>query len=345
MKNKSTGRLVLECLVLFGFLIWICCATAGYQKRRHAQEPQMPDFVFTYAENQAEGYPTTQGALKFAELVEERTDGRIKILVKYGAELGDESSIIEQMRFGGVDFARVSLSPLAGVAPQLNVLQLPFLYKDSEHMIRVLDSPIGDTLMKSLNGTGLVALSWYDAGARSFYTTQKPIEKLEDMRGMRIRVQESELMEAMIEALGGYAVPMPFEEVYSALQTGKIDGAENNWPSYESERHYEVAQYYTVDEHARIPEVQLVSQVTWDKLTQEDQLIIRECARTSAIYERSLWHWRTDESMERVKNEDCVITYMPDTEKERFQQTLRPVYEKFCSEYMDIIEEIEARAK
>lgn len=302
----------------------------------------IPEFVLTYAENQAEDYPTTQGAYKFADLVNERTEGKIEIQVNAGGVLGDEKTVIEQMQFGGVDFARVSLSPLAEFVPKLNVLQMPYLYTGREHMWEVLEGPIGDDFMNSFGGSNLVALSWYDAGARSFYNREKPIEKLEDMKGVKIRVQESELMMDTIEALGAKPVPVAFGDVYSGLQTGEFDGAENNWPSYESTRHYEVAKYFTLDEHTRVPELQLAAESTWSKLPEEYRKIIRQCAMESAEYERKLWIEREKTSEERVRKAGCVVTELPDEEKARFRKAAEPMYEKYCSDYVDIIKAIMA---
>lgn len=304
-------------------------------------ERVVPEFVLTYAENQAEDYPTTQGAYKFAELVRERTGGRIEVQVNAGGLLGDEKTVIEQLQFGGVDFARVSLSPLAEFVPKLNVLQLPYLYHNRDHMWKVLEGPIGDDFINSFGGSDLVALSWYDAGARSFYSSKEPIVSLEDMKGRNIRVQESELMMDTIEALGATPVPMAFGDVYSALQTGEIDGAENNWPSYESTRHYEVAGYFTMDEHTRVPELQLIAQSTWSKLSPRYQSIIRECAQESAIYERQLWEEREKTSEEKVRKAGCLVTQLPPREKAKFQEAVAPMYEKYCSEYVDIIEAIQ----
>lgn len=322
----------------------VLCAAAlaactGKADKGKAQA-NVPEFVLTYAENQAEDYPTTQGAYKFAELVYEKTGGRIEVQVNAGGVLGDEKTVIEQLQFGGVDFARVSLSPLAEFVPKLNVLQMPYLYTGREHMWKVLEGSIGDDFMNSFGGSNLVALSWYDAGARSFYSTGRPIETLDDMKGLNIRVQESELMMDTIEALGATPVPTAFGEVYSALQTGRIDGAENNWPSYESTRHYEVAKYFTLDEHTRVPELQLAAQPTWDKLTPEYRDIIKECALESAKYERQLWAAREKVSENLVRKAGCVVTELSPEEKARFQEAAAPMYEKYCSDYVDIIEAI-----
>ncbi|MBS6952497.1 MAG: TRAP transporter substrate-binding protein [Enterocloster asparagiformis] len=335
MKKKTAFFLICGAVLL--------TACGSFQKEK--SEAVVPEFVLTYAENQAEDYPTTQGAYKFAELVSQRTGGKIEVQVNPGGILGDERSVIEQLQFGGVDFARVSLSPLAEFVPKLNVLQMPYLYTGPEHMWRVLEGKIGDGFMDSFGGSNLIPLSWYDAGARNFYNSVRPIEKLEDIRGMNIRVQESELMVDTIEALGANPVPMAYGDVYSGLQTGKIDGAENNWPSYESTRHYEVAGYYTIDEHTRVPELQLVAQATWDKLSPEYQNIIRECAQESAKYERKLWQDREKVSEQKVREAGCVITELSAGEKARFQEAVSPMYELYCADYVDIIDQIVAAGK
>lgn len=317
---------------------------SGCQSVQH-KKAVVPEFVLTYAENQAEDYPTTQGAYRFAELVRERTDGRIEIQVNANGALGDEKAIIEQMQFGGVDFARVSLSPLSEFVPKLNVLQMPYLYTGSEHMWKVLEGPIGDDFINSFENSQLVALSWYDAGARNFYNSKHPVEKLEDMKGLNIRVQESELMLQMVKALGASSTQMAYGEVYSALQTGAIDGAENNWPSYESTGHYEVSKYLTIDEHTRVPELQLCAQATWEKMSPEDQVILRECAQDSAVYERGLWKQREKVSERKVRAAGVEIVELSQEEKLRFQKAVSPMYQTFCADYMDIVDAIIAEGK
>ncbi|NLZ80983.1 MAG: TRAP transporter substrate-binding protein [Clostridiales bacterium] len=299
-------------------------------------------YVFRYAENQPQDYPTTKGAYKFAEIVEEKTDGRIKVEVYYGAQLGDEKSVLEQMQFGAIDFARVSLSPLSEFAPALNVLQMPYLYDNGEHMWKVLDGEIGDEFLKTVEAASLYALSWYDAGARSFYNTEKEIHTLEDMKGLNIRVQESALMMGIVSALGANPTPMTYSEVYSGLQTGVIQGAENNWPSYESTSHYEVAKYFVLDEHTRVPELQVISKMTMDKLSKDDQKIIREAAIESALYERELWAEREKASEEKVRAGGAIITEISAEEKVKFQEAVQPLYEEFVSEYLETVDKIRA---
>lgn len=325
--------------VFGGILLTISIGACQILGSRDPDAP-VPEFVFTYAENQPEDYPTTQGAYRFAQLVYERTEGRIEIQVNAGGALGEEQSTITQMQFGGIDFARVSLSSLAAFNPKLDVLQMPYLYTGANHMWKVLEGPVGDDFLASMDGFHLVALSWYDAGARNFYSAGKPIDSLEDMEGMRVRVQESELMKSMVEALGAVAVPMAYDEVYSALERGDIDAAENNWPSYDSMDHYEVAPYYTIDEHTRVPEMQIMSESAWNKLSPEYQQIIKECAEESAIYEREVWEKQIHESEKRVRRAGCQVTELSPEEKARFREAMLPVYGEYCSEYMDIIENI-----
>ena len=185
-----------------------------------------PEYVFSYAENQPEDYPTTLGAKYFAELVEERTNGRIRILVQPVGVLGSENKVIKQMQYGGIDFTRVSLAQLAEYIPSLNVLQMPYLYTDSDHMWRVLDGEIGDAFLESVSADDVIGLSWYDAGARNFYNSVKPVTCLEDLKGMRIRVQESDLAVDMVEALGATAIPIAYGDVYASLERQVVDGAE-----------------------------------------------------------------------------------------------------------------------
>lgn len=314
------------------------CGCAG---RPAASESTVPEYVFTYADNQSSSYPTIMGAYRFAELVKERTGGRIEIEVEANAVLGDEEEIVEQLAFGGVDFTRASLSTLSNLIPMLNVLQMPFLYRNSKHKWEVLDSEIGDTFLDAFDGSGMVALSWYDAGSRNFYTTERPITCLEDMQGMTIRVIDSSLMVDMVKALGAVPATPPFKDVYSALQTGSIDGAENNWPSYESMKHYEIASYYTIDEHTQVPEVQLCSQDTWNRLNSEDQAVIRECARESALYEREVWAQREKESRKKVEQAGVRVNTLSPEELLRFREAVEPLYEKYCGDYVEIIEEIQ----
>ena len=297
--------------------------------------------VLKYADNQPYDYPTTEAARYFADLVKEKTDGRIQIEVYHGGQLGDEKAVIEQLQFGAVDFARVSLSPLAEFEKSLNVLQLPYLYSSYEQMWKVLDGQIGKDFLASVQPQGLIGLSWYDGGARNFYNSKRVVDELSDLKGLKIRVQENNLMMDMVAALGAKATPMPYGEVYSGLQTGVIDGAENNWPSYESTSHYEVAPYYTLDAHTRVPEMQMCSEITWNKFSAEDQAIIAECAQLSALKERELWAAREAASEAKVREGGAQISELKPGEMEKFQAAMDPLYVKYGAGYENIIKAIQ----
>ena len=320
----------------------VALVVAGrYLKPREVE----PEFVFFYAENQTEDYPTTLAAKYFAQLVEERTNGRIRILVRAEGQLGAEQEVIRQLQYGGIDFARVSLSQLSEFVPEMNVLQMPYLYENSEHMWRVLDGEIGNEFLNIVSSSDLMGLSWYDAGARNFYNSVRPITCLEDIQGLRIRVQESEVMADIVEALGAIALPIGYAQVYSSLERGLCDGAENNWPSYEAMGHYEVAGYYTIDEHNRVPEIQLCSIHTWKQLSLKDQQILKECAEKSALYQRELWTEREEESRQIALANGVQEIELAPEEKQRFRQEMMEVYEKYCSDYMDVINQIMEQGK
>ena len=303
-------------------------------------EPVTPEFVLTYADNQPAGYPTTQGAERFAQLVQERTGGRVVIQVHSDAEYGTEQEIWEQLAMGGVDFARLSLAIAADDLPKLNVLQLPYLYRDAAHMWRVLDGALGEDFLQEFTRRELVGLSWYDAGARSFYAKQ-PIRSLNDLAGTTVRVQDSQIVLHMMKLLGSQPVTFAYSDVYSAFQTGKIDAAENNWPAYYRMDHYKVAPYYTVDEHSRVPEVQLASGRTWAQLPEEYQSILRQCARESAQYERQLWTEEEARARQSVLAAGCREITLSEEELEAFRTLVQPLYARYCGEELELVEAIQ----
>lgn len=315
----------------------LLCGCAGAEEKRDT-----PLLILRYGENQPEDYPTTKAAEYFARLVEERTRGRICIRLYCNGELGDENQVFEQVQFGGIDMTRVSLGTLAEYYPDIEVLQLPFLYDDAEHMWRVLDGPIGTKFLTSTRRAEVIGLSWFDAGARSFYT-RRQIDGLDDLRGLTIRVQESTLMSRMVELFGAKPVQIPYNDVYSALQTAKIDGAENNWPSYAATGHFQAAAYYLQDEHSRLPEMQIMSTVALDKIAEIDEdyvTIIRQCAKECALYERELW-LREEEAAEKlVRDYGCVVTTLSGEQLEEFRRAVQPMYEEYSEEEQALIQQI-----
>ena len=324
--------------VCLALLFCLCLSGCGGP----AEEENVPLLILRYGENQPEDYPTTKAAEYFAQLVEERTHGRICIRLYCNGELGDENQVFEQVQFGGIDMTRVSMGTLAEYYSEVEVLQLPFLYDDAEHMWRVLDGPIGGKFLTSTRQAGVIGLSWFDAGARSFYTRQQ-IDGLEDLQGLTIRVQESAFMSRMEELLGAKPVQIPYNDVYSAMQTAKIDGAENNWPSYAFTGHFQAAPYFLLDEHSRLPEMQIMSTVALDKIAEIDKdyvTIVRECARECAIYERELWLQEEADSEKLVRDYGCVVTTLTDAQLEEFRQAVQPMYEEYPEEKQTLIQEI-----
>lgn len=319
--------------ILLLLLVALCGCAAG------EAEP-VPEFVLTYAENQPAGYPTVLGAQYFADLVRERTGGKVIIQIKHSGEFGSEAEVLAQMAFGGIDFARVSLAELSDEIPKLNVLQLPFLYEDANHMWRILDGQIGQEFLEVFSEAGLVGLSWYDAGARCFYTDELPIRSAADLVGLRVRVQGSQMVADMVTLLGAEPMPLDYDDVYYAFELGKIDAAENNWPAYEALSHWQVARYFTADEHSRVPEIQLASERLWQELPEEYRQIILECARESALYQRELWRLQVEKSRMKVLDSGCQEIQLTYAAKEEFRRLLQPLYEQYCADYMDLVEQI-----
>ncbi|WMT57634.1 TRAP transporter substrate-binding protein [Truepera radiovictrix] len=292
------------------------------------------------ADNQPENYPTVVGLRAMADYLAENSDGRIQMEVFAGGQLGDERSTIEQAQLGVIDIVRTSTSPVGEFYTPMGVFSLPYLFRDEAHFVSVLEGDVGQELLEGLSEAGLVGLAYYDSGSRNFYTTQTPIRSVADLQGLRIRTQESQVVLDMMEALGADPVPLPFAEVYSALQTGVIDGAENNFPSYgpEGVRHFEVAPYYTLDAHARVPEVVMISSSTWAGLSPEDQALVREAAQASVPVQFEAWAELVERSRRAVEEAGSEIIEVDIAE---FQAAVAPVLEQYSAVYGDLIRRIQ----
>lgn len=304
------------------------------------------------SEVHAEGYPTTLADREFARLVEERTEGRIKIEVYSGGTLyGEETGAIEALQLGDIAFSRVSASPVSSYVPAMNAIQMPYLYKNADHMWAVLDGEIGQNMLAQIeaSGSGLVGLCWYDAGARSYYTT-RPVASVADMKGLKIRMQNNAMMVDMTNVLGGTGVTgIGPNEVYSAIKQGTIDGAENNWPTYQNMGDYEAAPYYVLDEHTRVPEVLLASAAVLSELDPADVEIIRAAAKDTQEYEKQKWAEKEKAAEEIVRAAGCTITELSAEAYAEFQQAMtapsdalggQSLYEKYGSAYKDVIDAI-----
>lgn len=274
----------------------------------------------------AADYPNGRGMDRFTELVAQRTANRIRMRTFHSAQLGQQDEAIQQMRLGTIDFANFNLSPFNNLAPSTQVVTLPFLFRDVAHMQRAIDGPAGEEIARELEAIGIIALAWYDAGARSIYTV-RPVRTPADLRGMKIRVQTSDLWIDLMRALGANPTPLPFGEVFTSLQSGVIDGAENNWPSYESTRHFEVARFYSTTEHSNVPEVLAVSRQRWQRLNEQERGILRTAAQESATFQRQLWAERELVSRRRV--EQAGVTVIEIADRRPWAELMAPVYQKY----------------
>ncbi|SMC86877.1 TRAP transporter substrate-binding protein [Sporomusa malonica] len=299
-------------------------------------------YTFRLAETHPADYPTTLGDKKFAELVNERTKGRIKIEVFPSSQLGEEKAVIEQVQLGAIEFTRVSSSPLAEFNKAFGVFSLPYIFDNDAHMWKFLSGEAGNKMLDGLEKSKMKGLAYYSSGSRSFYT-KKPVTKVEDLKGLKIRVQQNKINMDLISSLGASATPMPYGEVFSGLQTGVIDGAENNSPSYLTANHYQAVKNYILDGHQRVPEVLLISKVTWDKLSEEDRKIIKQAAIDSVTTQRELWGKFEKESMDKLKANGVVVTEVTDVKP--WQAAVKPVIDKHGENYKEELAAIEQARK
>lgn len=302
------------------------------------------EIKLTVAEVHPEDYPTTQGLFKFAELVKEKSGGEIVVDVKFGGVLGKgEAEVVEQVQFGALDMARISISPVTEFVPALEAFGLPYIWKSQESMWTVLKGEIGARLLKEVEGFDFYGLCYYESGARSFYNSQKEITSVADLKGMKVRVQSSQLMIDLVNTLGANATPMAFGEVYDGLSKGVLDGAENNWPSYESTGHYEVAKYYTLDMHTRVPEILIGSKTAFDKkLTPEQIQLVMEAAKETQDYVIEKWNERVEASKKIIMDSGNTVTELSPEAFNGFVEAVQPLYEKYGAKHSAIIEEIRA---
>ena len=297
--------------------------------------------VLRSSDTHPDGYPTVEAVKYFGELIKERTDGRYSVEVYHSAQLGQEADTIEQVRSGVIDLNRVSMAPWNSLVPLTMIPSLPYLFTSPDHARKVMASEIGDEIAKGFEQHGVVVLAFYDGGARSFYNAKKPVNTVADLAGLKFRVIQSDVFVDMVAALGATATPMPYGEVYSSIETGVIDGAENNFPSYESAKHFEVAKNYSLDQHTIVPEVFVMSKASWDKLSDEDKTIFKQAGKESMEKQWELWDARVAESRKIVEEAGSQITT---PEKQPFIDAMKPVYDKYVNtpELKDLVARIQA---
>jgi tripartite ATP-independent transporter DctP family solute receptor len=281
---------------------------------------------FRAADTQSEDYPTVEALRYMGRLIAERSGDRHQIRVFHSRQLGEEKETIEQTRVGAIDLNRTNVALIGAFVPAMNVLAMPFLFRSIEHMQKVLDGPIGTAILDSFEPYGFVGLTFYDSGARSIYNSVRAIRSIADMKGLRLRVQQSELMSDMIKALGADPIELPYGQVRTGLATKLIDGAENNWPSYVTTDHYKYAGYYTLTEHTMSPEVLVMSQKAWDSLSAEDRKIFREAAIESSHFMRE--RWKALEERSRRQAESAGVTIITDFDRKPFEAAMDGIYAK-----------------
>src|SRR6187401_445504 len=288
------------------------------------------------------GYPTVEAVVQMGTKLDKATSGRITFQMFPAMQLGGEKEMIEQAQVGALQIARVSVGPMGPLVPELNVFNLPFMFRDDAHMEHVIDGPIGEELLKKLSDhptAGLIGLCWMNAGTRNVYNSKKPIKNIGDLKGLKIRMMGNPVFVDTMNSLGGNGVAMGFDQLINALQTGVVDGAENNYPTYESGQHYRYAKYYSKTGHLMIPEILVFSKKIWDELSKDDQALILKVAKEAQQEERKLWYDREKESIKKMAEAGAVMNEVAD--KKPFQAAVKPVWDKYGAQHTALIQRIQ----
>jgi tripartite ATP-independent transporter DctP family solute receptor len=274
--------------------------------------------------------------------VDEATKGRLSIQMFPSMQLGGEKEMIEQAQIGALQIARISVGPMGPIVPELNVFNLPFMFRDGAHMEKVIDGAIGAEMLKKLTDhptAGLIGLCWMNAGTRNVYNSKKPVKSIEDLKGLKIRMMGNPVFVDTMNALGGNGVAMGYDQLINALQTGVVDGAENNYPSYATGQHYRYAKYYSLTEHLMIPEILVFSKRTWGTLSKDDQALITKLSREAQLEQRQLWYDMEKKSIEDMKKAGAEI--IPIADKAPFKAAVKPVWDKYGGKFSALIQRIQ----
>lgn len=291
------------------------------------------------------GYPTVESVIRMGKKLEVATGGRLTVQMFPSMQLGGEKEAIEQAQVGALQIARISVGAVGPVVDDVNVFNMPFVFRDAKHMEAVLDGEIGNELLAKITAnekTGLVALGWMNAGSRNIYNSKHPIKVLADLKGLKIRMIGNPLFIDTMNALGGNGIAMGFDQVYSAMQTGVVDGAENNLPSFVAQNHYQVAKYFSMTEHLIIPELLVFSKVSWDKLSKDDQTLVRKFGREAQAEQRVLWYEAEKAALDKMKEVGTEIVTSID--KQPFRDAVKPVWDKYGAKYAEMTKRIAAVA-
>lgn len=288
------------------------------------------------------GYPTVEAVVRMGKKLETATNGRLSIQMFPSMQLGGEKEMIEQAQVGALQIARISVGPMGPIVPEMNVFNMPFVFRDAQHAEKVTDGPIGEDLLKKLSDhptAGLIGLAWMSSGTRNVYNSKKPIKTVEDLKGLKIRMMGNPVFVDTMNSLGGNGVAMGFDQLINALQTGVVDGAENNEPSYESGQHYRYAKYYSRTGHLIIPEILVFSKKSWETLSKDDQALIMKLSKEAQAEARTLWYEREKASIEAMKKAGVEINDVAD--KKAFQAAVKPVWDKYGAAHTALIQRIQ----
>lgn len=310
----------------FFLLIIMCVSVISCEKSRDTK-------VLYLAHTLPQTHPVHKGILEFQRLLESKSNGKLKVKIFPDGQLGSERESLELLQIGSVAATKVSASILSNFVPEYNVLGIPYLFKDREHQFSVLEGPIGKSILEKGSKFWLRGLCYYDAGSRSFYTSTKAIRTPEDLKGLKIRVQNNQMAINMVNSMGGAATPLAYGELYAAIQQGVVDGAENNPPSFVSSNHYEISKYYTLDEHSSVPDVLLIGTKYWNKLSKEERVWVQEAADESAQAQKEYWRESVNESMKLIKDRGVEVII---PEKSLFAEESKNVVTKFIKEFPEM---------
>ena len=324
--------------IVFLVLVVTLVVTGAFAGGGAASSGAAAKVNFKLAENQPKDNPITQSMFRFAEAVKQKTNGSVNIEVYPDAQLGNESETIDQVQAGTLDFARVNTSALASTIGEVAIYTLPYIFVGFDHKYKLLDGDVGKATLAAFDKYNMLGLEFFESGSRNFYTTKVPIRKLADIKGLKIRVQPSEVAIKMVGLLGAVATPMAYGEVFQGLQTGVIDGAENDFVSYYTSGHYEVAKYFSLDGHMAPPAVLLFSKASFNKLNASQQQAVREAAREAAVWQRKAMNDFQNESRKAVEAAGCTIF---DVNAVEFQQAVTSIYDMY-PQFKSQIEKIKA---
>ncbi|MGO1058562.1 TRAP transporter substrate-binding protein DctP [Planococcus sp. FY231025] len=349
--NKNL-KIILTLFVMMMILVLAACggsnettstSAGGDSENKAGAAEAQEKVVLKFGELNPDTHIVTKSIYEFGRLIDEKTDGRITVEVFPSGQLGDQQTMIQSLQMGALDLYRTNPSYLSDLGmAKMNVLHLPFLFRDVDHAWNVIDSPVGQEFLDVINDSGqqMIGLGYLAESPRNFFFRDQPVTKLEDMKGLKLRVPPSQMYLDIVQSFGASPTPIAFSELYSALQTGIVDGAEQPIAGYDANNYQEVAPYYTMNGHELAPSVILVSELTWNSLSEEDQKLMKETMKETEDFMHKLGKEEDENSLKAMEEAGVTISELEDREK--WVEVVKPLYEKYGADYLDVIEEIQA---